>query len=106
MNSKNPTSKPEISPLTNTPSVPPTLPSAELTFNEAPLLGLAPGLSLLAPPKPIKKMNDEELRTWHSKLRDHKNYQTLQSHLALVGTTVVAKPSKSSKPKVDISEFQ
>ena len=102
MNSNEPTSNVETSPLTKSQSATAPLTLAE---NEAPLLGLAPGLSLLAPSKPLKEMTDEELRTWHSKLRDHKNYQTLQAHLALVGTSVTA-PKKATKPKVDISEFQ
>lgn len=97
------TSDPENSPSINTPSENSALSSVEQ--NESPLLSLPPGASLLAPSKPLVEMSDEELKAWHSRLRDHKNYQTMQAHLAAVGTTLVAKSAKASKPKVDISEF-
>ena len=72
-------------------------------LNESPLLSLPPGASLLAPSKPLKDMTDDELKAWHSRLRDHKNFQTMQAHLALVGAPT--KERKASKPKQDISEF-
>jgi hypothetical protein len=46
-------------------------------------------------------MTDTEIQQWHAKLRDHKNFQTMQAHLATVG--VVTK--KEKQLKVDISEF-
>ena len=104
MNSNNQSSNPETSPITSTPSAPALSPSEEIQFNEAPLLSLPPGQSILAPSKPLVEMSDEELRNWHAMLREHKNFMTMQAHLVSVGTSVT-KPSKQSKPKQDISEF-
>lgn len=73
----------------------------QLIYNEAPLLSLPPGASLLAPEKPLVDMTDEEIQKWHAKLREHRNYQTMQSHISSVSVTT----KKSSKPKQDISEF-
>src|SRR4051812_38597303 len=74
----------------------------QLLQNEAPLLSLPPGVSLLSPSKPLVEMTQDELSAWHSKLRDHRNYQTMQSHIASVAITTT---KKTSKPKQDISEF-
>jgi hypothetical protein len=38
-------------------------------------------------------------------LRDNKNYQTMQAHLAAFGTASAPKAVKTSKVKQDISEF-
>jgi len=48
-------------------------------------------------------MTPEELSAWHSKLRDHRNFQTMQAHIASVG--VAAKEKKTTKKQQDISEF-
>ena len=76
-----------------------------MTFNETPLLSLPPGQSILAPPKPLVEMTLDEIKSWHAKLRDHKNFMTMQAHLADVGVAATPKASKSTKPKQDISEF-
>lgn len=73
-----------------------------LEENEAPLQSLPPGASLLAPPKPLVEMTDEELQQWHSRHRDHKNPQVFSAHLR--STSTVSK-AKSTKPQQDISEF-
>ncbi len=73
--------------------------------NEAPLLSLPPGQSILAPGKPLVEMSDAELSAWHAKLRDHKNFMTMQAHLASVGVEAKPKKAASVKPKQDISEF-
>lgn len=102
MNSNNPASNPETSPLTSPQSV--TAPLASMAVNEAPLLSLPPGASLLAPDKPLVEMSDAELQAWHGKLRDHKNFQTMQAHLNAVATKVVGTKT-TAKSKVDVSEF-
>ena len=75
-----------------------------MAVNEAPLLSLPPGASLLAPDKPLVEMSDAELQAWHGKLRDHKNFQTMQAHLNAVATKVVGTKT-TAKSKIDVSEF-
>jgi hypothetical protein len=105
MNNSNEQTSPQVSgllitsPLTSAPS-----PSAVETIiqNEAPLLALKPGVSLLSPSKPLIEMTDAELQAWHGRLREHRNHMTMMAHLTEVSTV---KPKKETKPKKDMSEF-
>ena len=97
MNSENQTSNPATGQPTNAPL--PTAPSP--LADEAPLQSLPPGQSVLAPSKPLKEMTDTELEAWHNRLRDHKNHQTMQAHLAAVSTQKLAK----KKPVVNVEDF-
>jgi hypothetical protein len=47
-------------------------------------------------------MTPEEMSTWHGKLRDHRNFQTMQAHLASVS---IKTEKKTSKKPVDMSDF-
>jgi hypothetical protein len=46
----------------------------------------------------------EEIQVWHSRLRDHSNFQTMQAHMALVGAPTSARKT-TPKVKVDMSDF-
>ena len=109
MNSENPESKSATEQLTTAPLQTASLPLVEhnsvlqqLIYNEAPLLSLPPGASLLAPKKALVDMTDLEIQEWHAKLREHRNYQTMQSHISATSVTTT---KKATKTKQDISEF-
>lgn len=104
MNSETPKSNQATGQLTNTPSAN-VESSSPITYNEAPLLSLPPGQSVLAPSKPLREMSDAELSAWHQKLRDHKNFQTMQAHLALVGAPTGGKTKTKAKVVVDANDF-
>jgi hypothetical protein len=76
----------------------------ETQFNEEPLLSLAPGLSVLAPPKPLLEMTDAEITAWHTKLRDHKNPQTMMAHLNALSVKSSSKVKKTTQ-KPNMNEF-
>lgn len=100
--SKSVTEQPITEPLQTAPSGSAEQQLQQLIYNEAPLLSLPPGASLLAPEKTLVDMTDVEIQQWHAKLREHRNYQTMQSHIAATSVTVT---KKISKTKQDISEF-
>jgi len=50
------------------------------------------------------EMTDAELQAWHAKLRDHRNFQTMQAHIASVAP-LKEKKTSSTKKQQDISEF-
>lgn len=77
----------------------------QIEQNEEPLLALPPGLSIIAPHKPLIEMTDEELSSWHAKLRDHKNHQTLVAHLNAVSVKPETKAAKATPKKPDMTEF-
>ena len=103
MNSNELNSPATTNPDLSTPSPTQSSDSKTIAFNEAPLASLPPGVSVLAPDKPLIEMTMTEIQAWHAKLRDHKNFQTMQAHLASISPTTTRKPS--AQPKRDMSEF-
>ncbi len=106
MNTNEPNQPSAISPPSSQPSADAVSILTELQQliqNEAPTLSLPPGVSVLAPEKPLVEMSQAEIQAWHSKLRDHSNFQTMQAHIA--ATSPVAKEKATGKKKADISEF-
>jgi hypothetical protein len=76
---------------------------SDITNNEAPLLSLPPGVSILSPSKPLIEMTDAELQAWHTRLRDHSNHQTMVAHQNALA--VKTKPAGGSGPKVTMEDF-
>lgn len=71
--------------------------------NEAPLLSLPPGVSVLAPPKALIEMTDAELQAWHSRLRDHSNHQTMMAHQNAIA--VKPKSAGGKQPPTPMEDF-
>jgi DNA-directed RNA polymerase len=76
---------------------------SDITNNEAPLLSLPPGVSILSPSKPRIEMTDAELQAWHTRLRDHANHQTMMAHQNAL--TVKTKPAGGRGPEVTMEDF-
>lgn len=84
-------------------------PASPSTNHEAPLLSkevnqVDPNETKLdRPPKPLIEMTDEELQSWHAKLRETRlSHPTLVSHLAKTAPREKGQP----KQKLDLSEYQ
>lgn len=76
-------------------------PDAPSSSEDAPLLSLPPGVSLLAPKKPLIEMTDEELAAWDVRQREHlTSPQTLAAH---VRGTIGKQTKETIKP--NISEY-
>ena len=71
------------------------------TYNEAPLNSVPPGISVIAPAKPLMEMSDEELQSWHSHLCEHRVHQVMTAHLRSPTTK-----KEKTEPQRDISEYE
>lgn len=100
MNSNEPESQPTTPTPTTSPS--PDVASDSVEYNEAPLSALPPGKSVIAPPKPLREMSDQELQEWHSHLCEHRQHMVMVAHL----NAAPKKKSEKAEPQRDISEYE